>query len=556
MNKLLIISLIIIAVGGIGLAGFSYASSNKPKADEPKKEVPITKPIENDKKEPELKKDFYLLKKNGSVMYKIPDGSYKTMMEDEIGLPYDSFVKTSDMSEAHVVFSNNSVVTVAPNSELQVKNENNNTEINQIIGRTWHRIQKLKAGESYSVKTDTAIAAVRGTTFDVEVKGAGQSQQAEISLLEGQIECKQLMNENGKKIEKVTKMVKANTTVNISDFNVNKGWNIRPIPAAKKSDSWYKENQEIDKMMDKGGPNAVKDVKEMLKDKFIDKVKGISTVRDEETSTNNNVTNTNTNKPVTTDKKKDNRKPEKDKEKPKISFKDISRNELVRLGISFKLKLTDNSELDNAEIKINGRTVKQCSINGITDECPYSLTASDLTSLALMRVPTIRGEVSDKEGNENSEEIIITLQSQQSVPSRTEIPSNTQPQTSTEPTRNLPQVFFLNQDDTTKESIGRLDNLVAVHVSGANTDVKLNIALSSNSSATNGEDFNLSSISDAVVPAGNNNYYIPIDIIDDEIPENTEEIVLQIFDSSDYNLGPKTTYTLKIEDNDTATNIL
>lgn len=166
--------------------------------------------------QPQSESTFTLFKENGVVMYKqvyykdycvfkkcIEDrhqklfaDTYVTLDAPQITLLSGSFVKT-ESGKAQVVMSDNSVISIDENTELAIKSTASKVDILQIIGATWHRVQKVVAGGSYTVQTPTAIASVRGTQFGVKVSEEVSKEQdtdkeisSEIYVAEGQVALK------------------------------------------------------------------------------------------------------------------------------------------------------------------------------------------------------------------------------------------------------------------------------------------------------------------------------------------------------------------------------
>lgn len=83
----------------------------------------------------------------------------------------DDMLKTGEKSEATIQVTDTAVITLKPETELRFENillNNDDTrtismELNK--GTTLHNV--LKKGTDYSVKAPTAVASVRGTTFEV-----------------------------------------------------------------------------------------------------------------------------------------------------------------------------------------------------------------------------------------------------------------------------------------------------------------------------------------------------------------------------------------------------
>ncbi len=93
------------------------------------------------------------------------------------------FVETMDGTSAYVTFFNGSVASIDESSRLQIDFNENKVNINQTLGNTWHRVQKLSKNEEYNVTTDSVIAGVRGTIFAVGVSGDESSVWVEEGLV-------------------------------------------------------------------------------------------------------------------------------------------------------------------------------------------------------------------------------------------------------------------------------------------------------------------------------------------------------------------------------------
>lgn len=110
---------------------------------------------------------MYLFKESGKVYFKKDTASsYQLMTENQMPIDNGFYVKTED-GLAHVVFPDNSMMSVSENTEIEITFTGNKTTILQSIGDTYHRVQKLQAGAEYEVRTPGTLAAVRGTKFAV-----------------------------------------------------------------------------------------------------------------------------------------------------------------------------------------------------------------------------------------------------------------------------------------------------------------------------------------------------------------------------------------------------
>lgn len=111
--------------------------------------------------------DIYVFVESGKVSTKEnKEGSYMELTEKKKVLKTGAFVRT-EAGLAHVLFPDNSSLSLGENSEIEVTYSKKSTSINQLAGETYHRVNKLLTGNTYSVYTAGTLAAVRGTKFAV-----------------------------------------------------------------------------------------------------------------------------------------------------------------------------------------------------------------------------------------------------------------------------------------------------------------------------------------------------------------------------------------------------
>jgi len=187
---------------------------------------------------------FNLYKEEGQISYKAySNASYQELKDDQIELADKSFIKTGVGALAHVIFNDNSMVSLDENTEIQVNYTGASRDIAQTSGNTWHRIQKLTDNSAYQVETSNTLATVRGTIFGVKVENPTQTS---LYVIEHQVEVSQTALENGKKINKATQMVQEGKHLGIPDFGGDKKPDLTDIPEEKKNSPWFKRNKLID----------------------------------------------------------------------------------------------------------------------------------------------------------------------------------------------------------------------------------------------------------------------------------------------------------------------
>jgi len=119
----------------------------------------------------EAKEVFYKKAKNQE---------YQTINENmELDIGY--WVRTGNLGKASIAFSDNSVVRLAENTEIEISklSYDANTATSQInisviVGRIWARVADLVTPDSrFAIITPETIATVRGSAFDVNVSPLG-----------------------------------------------------------------------------------------------------------------------------------------------------------------------------------------------------------------------------------------------------------------------------------------------------------------------------------------------------------------------------------------------
>lgn len=89
-----------------------------------------------------------------------------------------TIIKTGEGSRAEITFADGSVVRVGPSAELRLdsagfdgKTKEVKVDATLVAGQAWAKVSKLMGDESkFQVKTQNAVAGVRGTVFRVNVE--------------------------------------------------------------------------------------------------------------------------------------------------------------------------------------------------------------------------------------------------------------------------------------------------------------------------------------------------------------------------------------------------
>lgn len=113
---------------------------------------------------------------SGNVQVKHSGRSW-TSAENGMDLFESDSVKTGDNASASIILFKTSIVRLDSNTEVTlqeiIEQEETSVTLEQNAGRTWNTIEKISGIDNYEVQTPTAVASVRGTSFDVYILANG-----------------------------------------------------------------------------------------------------------------------------------------------------------------------------------------------------------------------------------------------------------------------------------------------------------------------------------------------------------------------------------------------
>jgi Txe/YoeB family toxin of Txe-Axe toxin-antitoxin module len=181
--------------------------------------------------------EILVIREQGAVyVKKISEQDYTEVTSDETSIESGTYVKTGS-GKGHVLFPNNSLLTLDQDTEIQVTYSSTGIDIVQFIGKTWNRVRNIGSG-AYKVNTPTALATVRGTILGVEVTDI-----TDIYVVESTVDVQQ-KEENGK-LSEVKSLVQGKKT-SIKDFKKDRGFGIIDIPEELKQNVWFLYNRQLD----------------------------------------------------------------------------------------------------------------------------------------------------------------------------------------------------------------------------------------------------------------------------------------------------------------------
>lgn len=193
-----------------------------------------------------------LTKESGIIQYKLPnEEQFRTLDKDEEKIPTGTSVMTGKESLGHVIFPDNSLMSLSENTQVVVNYADKQIKIVQLLGNTWHRVTKVLQGNSYSVETPNTLATVRGTEFNVAVL---PNKRSEVMVKESIVDVSKIeRKEDGQVVVQDTKRVEHDKQVVIAETPKTSSGSaptlvtlkVEAIPEEKKQTTWFQRNVEI-----------------------------------------------------------------------------------------------------------------------------------------------------------------------------------------------------------------------------------------------------------------------------------------------------------------------
>jgi len=183
-----------------------------------------------------------LTKESGEVQFKKPgEESFTTLAENETSITNGTTVKTGE-GLAHVIFPNNSIMSLSQNTEVRVDFQDTKINVMQTLGNTWHRVNKVLEGHTYNVETPSTLATVRGTEFNVGVMSESKS---EVYVIESIVDVSEITWVADQMIKKDMQRVTADKHVFVDNADKSDKVVMGEMPKDKKNSAWFQRNKKI-----------------------------------------------------------------------------------------------------------------------------------------------------------------------------------------------------------------------------------------------------------------------------------------------------------------------
>jgi hypothetical protein len=227
-----------------------------------------------------------LFRETGEITYKLPSAvSFVTLSADSIVIPNLTIIKTTS-GKGSVLLPDNSMISIASNTELSINYTENAVSIFQSLGSTYHRVESLVTGKTYQVQTPGTLAAVRGTKFAVTYDK--KKSLTKVAVTESKVAVSRIpkgfdsatttppvLEEMLVKEGDMAQVIEVAQAVSGSTTPSKGGISLIKNEKDPEMDTWIKENKTIDPMLDKlkveikDKENLREEIKQMIKEEVV-----------------------------------------------------------------------------------------------------------------------------------------------------------------------------------------------------------------------------------------------------------------------------------------------
>jgi hypothetical protein len=207
-----------------------------------------------------------LIPTSKTVEVKLPSSTQYTIVTEQINVEVGSLIRTGEEGEATIVFQDNSILSMDISTEVRLDqipdDEQSDTNIFQLVGNTWHRVQSVVEGGSYEVETESLVAAVRGTSFGIEINGQGDDQLNQVVVNESEVDVAPISGGNRREFQRVNQQEVISFTRAQIDEGINPRVSQLVFSQSEGDDSWTSRHIKIDR--DLTGKERLEDRLEVL----------------------------------------------------------------------------------------------------------------------------------------------------------------------------------------------------------------------------------------------------------------------------------------------------
>lgn len=99
-------------------------------------------------------------------------------------------------SKLELIFADESLIRLGENTKFRMEAGQDKRAIKLMMGKTWSKVKKLKQKSQLEVRTPTAVAGVRGTTFRVDVD---REENTDVGVYNGEVSVTPVIDKAKKK---------------------------------------------------------------------------------------------------------------------------------------------------------------------------------------------------------------------------------------------------------------------------------------------------------------------------------------------------------------------
>jgi len=200
-------------------------------------------------------------------------------VEQMVKIEEGTQVRTNETGTAQVVFADESILIIEPNTTITIQQHYVSSDETQIrifqeVGRTWSQVKKLiNPKSSYEIETHTTVATVRGTAFGVSVD---QNQTVDFIVEEGQIEAQVVERVDGQRRLVAKTLINPNETAHWEKPDLKKTefamieFSARPVEKDREINNWKEEIKyevkELEPILEEIKLNRQEDLRQKLEE--------------------------------------------------------------------------------------------------------------------------------------------------------------------------------------------------------------------------------------------------------------------------------------------------
>lgn len=236
-KKILFTTFIVVAL----LVAFGWYQMYQNLQNKPKDNPPITA---TETEDTPIAGSLDLLVLSEPVFIQLPNSTAEAEIREAVEVKAGTIVRTGETGRAELRYPNKSVTRLNFNTTLEVEQideQPQNSILRLIQGSIWNRVAKLLGRETFSTRTETMVATVRGTAYRMGILEDGTNvvmvQDGEVNVGIQEEEPVQ-MTEN----KRMTYLPESDEDPLIEDYDIEAGADDWTLFNLEQDEQWMEEN--------------------------------------------------------------------------------------------------------------------------------------------------------------------------------------------------------------------------------------------------------------------------------------------------------------------------